>query len=59
MYFPGCASAVKISAYADDVVVVLNKQTDIDRLVENVSVFNNISSAKVNWAKSEGEMGPR
>ena len=53
VYFPGCASAVKLSAYADDVVIVLNKQADINTLVANVSVFNHISSAKVNWAKSE------
>ena len=27
--FPGCPAAVKLSAYADDIMVVLNTQADI------------------------------
>ncbi|KAI3376859.1 hypothetical protein L3Q82_000115 [Scortum barcoo] len=51
--FPGCPAAVKLSAYADDVLVVLNTQTDIKVLEENVELFNKLSSSKVNWNKSE------
>lgn len=54
--FPGCASAVKISAYADDVMVIFNKQRDIDILEGNADLFNKMSSAKVNWQKSEAVM---
>ena len=34
--FPGCTSAVKLSAYADDIVIILNKQCDINILKENL-----------------------
>ncbi len=51
--FPGCPAPVKLSAYADDVMVVLNTQTDIKILEGNVALFNKLSSAKVNWNKSE------
>ncbi|KAI3359178.1 hypothetical protein L3Q82_002606 [Scortum barcoo] len=49
----GFSPAVKLSAYADDVLVVLNTQTDIKVLEENVELFNRLSSSKVNWNKSE------
>lgn len=50
---PGCQQVFKLSAYADDVVVILKKQDDIDVLVETADVFGTVSSAKVNWGKSE------
>lgn len=43
----------QISAYADDVVVMINGQQDINQLVFIVNDFRKISSAKVNWEKSE------
>ena len=47
------STSCEVSAYADDVMVFINKQEDIDKLVENVDHFSKISSAKVNWGKSE------
>ena len=44
---PGCNAPLKLSAYADDVDI------DIDVLVRDVVQFGLISSAKVNWDKSE------
>ncbi len=49
--FPGSASAVKLSAFADDVMVIFNKLWDIDILEANVDLFNKMSSAKMNWKK--------
>lgn len=40
-----------LSAYADDVMVFIRKQSDIDLLIANTN--GQISSAKVNWGKSE------
>uniref|UniRef100_A0A671TWB6 Reverse transcriptase domain-containing protein n=1 Tax=Sparus aurata TaxID=8175 RepID=A0A671TWB6_SPAAU len=51
--FPGCPTAVKLSAYADDIMVVLNTQVDIKVIEGNVELFNKLSSSKVNWNKSE------
>ena len=51
MCFPGCPTAVKLSAYADDIMVVVNTQVDIKVLEGNVELFNKLS--KVNWNKSE------
>lgn len=50
---PGCETNFKLSAYADDVVVIVKKQEDIDTLVENINGFGVLSSAKINWGKSE------
>ncbi len=43
----------RISAYADDVVIMINGQQDINQLVFIVNDFRKFSSAKVNWEKSE------
>jgi len=43
----------QISAYADDVIVLVNGQQDINPLVSVVNEFGIISAAKVNWEKSE------
>ena len=51
--FPGCPVVVKLSAYADDIMVFLNTQADIKVLEGNAELFNRLSSSKVNWAKSE------
>ncbi len=43
----------QLSAYADDVMVLINSQKDIDNLVSVVKDFDLISSARVNWEKSD------
>ena len=53
--FPGCPTAVKLSACADDIMVVLNTQVDIKVLEGNVELFNKLSSSKVNWNKRFSE----
>lgn len=50
---PGCETVFKLSDYADDVIVIVKKQEDIDSLVENINIFGTLSSAKINWKKSE------
>lgn len=42
-----------LSAYADDVIVIVKNQADVNRLGNIVETFGKISDAKVNWAKSE------
>ena len=39
--FPGCDSAVKMSAYADDVMVIINKR-GIYILEGNIIIFNKL-----------------
>ncbi|KAI3359011.1 hypothetical protein L3Q82_015395 [Scortum barcoo] len=53
VYVPGCDVSFKLSAYADDVVALVNSQKDIDILTNTVDQFGCISSARVNWGKSE------
>ena len=50
--FLGCTSALKLSTYADDVVIILTKLSVIHILEENV-IFHKISPATINWKKSE------
>ena len=45
--------ALKLLVYADDVVIILNKQSDIHILKENVVIFNKIFPATINWKQSE------
>lgn len=47
----GCNVPLKLSSYADNLVVLVNSQQDV--LVKNVILFGSIFSAKVNWDKSE------
>lgn len=51
--FPFCTERFFLSAYADDVTVFVNGRDDINVLKNIVSDFNLLSSAKVNWGKSE------
>ncbi|XP_067438538.1 LOW QUALITY PROTEIN: uncharacterized protein [Thunnus thynnus] len=51
-----CVPGRLLSAYADDVIVLVQKQSDIDSLVDSVENFGLISSSKVNWEKSEALM---
>ncbi|KAI7801458.1 pol-like protein [Triplophysa rosa] len=53
--FKFCSDNVQhqISAYADDVMVFINSQNDVNNLISTVHDFGVISSAKVNWVKSD------
>ncbi len=53
MTLPGCNIPLKLSAYADDLVIMVDNQQDIDMLTNIVAQYGKISSAKVNWSKSE------
>lgn len=43
----------QISAYADDVMIMVNGQNDINTLVKIIQEFGNVSAAKINWSKSD------
>ena len=43
----------QLSAYADDIMVMIKGQADIDELASIVQDFAAISAARVNWAKSD------
>lgn len=49
---PDCNSSVKLSAYADDVALLIGSQGDVDTMTKVFNDFNSLSSAKVNWGKS-------
>ncbi|KAJ3593808.1 hypothetical protein NHX12_006142 [Muraenolepis orangiensis] len=53
LFLPGFNGNMVLSAYADDVVVFVRDQTDIDVLVDIVREFSSASAARVNWKKSE------
>ena len=42
-----------LSAYADDLIVIINNNEDIKKLEQIVIDFGTLSAAKVNWEKSE------
>ncbi|KAI2646964.1 Transposon Tf2-9 polyprotein [Labeo rohita] len=50
---PGSNIPLKLSAYADDLVVIVDNQKDIDMLTDILDQYGMISSARVNWSKSE------
>ncbi len=41
-----------MSAYAEDIMVSISGQNEIDKLVDIVNSYGTFSSAKVNWAKT-------
>ena len=45
---------VSLSAYADDVTVLVTAQEDVEVLESSLEVYEKASSAKVNWGKCEG-----
>lgn len=53
IYLPQFPVPFKLSAY--DLIVLTNLQEDIDVLTNIIIEFGFISSAKVNWGKSESE----
>lgn len=50
---PNSTNTVKLSAYADDVVVLIKGQNDVNMMLQLLEDFKSVSSAKVNWKKSE------
>ncbi len=50
---PNCKDNLILSAYADDVIVMISRQGDIRTLLKLLSAFRGVSSASVNWRKSE------
>ncbi len=50
---PHCDFNFCLSAYADDVIILVNKQEDIHVLSKLIEEFEKWSSAKVNWKKSD------
>ncbi len=49
---PG-AEAIKLSAYADDITVMVRNGYDIQGLKEALKIYEGASSAKLNWEKTE------
>lgn len=50
---PQCINAFHLSAYADDVIAFINDSDDVETLQQIVNNFMDISSATVNWGKSD------
>lgn len=50
---PGFNCNIHLSAYADDVIVIVNSQKDIEILKKLLDDFRALFSAKINWNKSE------
>lgn len=50
---PSCNKPFILSAYADDVITFVSCKDDIDMLTNVVNDFQSLSSAKVNWGKSD------
>ncbi len=53
LHIPKCLKVFKLSAYADDVVIFISCQNDVDLLLKLLKDFRVLSSTKVNWSKSE------
>ncbi|KAI3368387.1 hypothetical protein L3Q82_008090 [Scortum barcoo] len=53
LLLPGFSKNIVLSAYADDVIVFIQNQKDVDSLAKIVSNFTIASAARVNWKKSE------
>uniref|UniRef100_A0A3B5PPF5 Reverse transcriptase domain-containing protein n=1 Tax=Xiphophorus maculatus TaxID=8083 RepID=A0A3B5PPF5_XIPMA len=43
----------QLSAYADDIIVAITKESDVFTLIKIIECFGKISSSKVNWSKSK------
>lgn len=49
----GSCNAFKLTAYADDITVIVKDQRDIDVVIYSISLYERASSAKLNWSKTE------
>lgn len=47
-------TTISLSAYADDVTVIISGKDDVSVLCNALQVYGRASSAEVNWAKCEG-----
>jgi len=45
--------SVKLTAYADDITVIVKEQKDIDIINYSIGLYERASSAKLNWGKTE------
>jgi len=54
---PQSECKIKLSAYADDIVVMIKNQEEVNTLQVIIEEFGKLSSAKVNWFKSEAIVG--
>ena len=54
VFYPGFRGNMILSAYADDLIVFIKDQRDIDILAKILKDFSVESAARVNWKKSEG-----
>uniref|UniRef100_A0A3B5PV23 Reverse transcriptase domain-containing protein n=1 Tax=Xiphophorus maculatus TaxID=8083 RepID=A0A3B5PV23_XIPMA len=52
LVLPGFNNKLILSAYADDVVVFIKDQHDVNILIEIIEKFSVLSAAKVNWGKT-------
>lgn len=48
--FPS-ADPVKLTAYADDITIVIKDSDDVSRLISSLDRFQQASSARINWGK--------
>ncbi len=53
LHIPNCGHSFKLSAYADDVIVLISGTSDVNVLLKILEAFKFLSSVKVNWKKSE------
>ena len=47
------SNKIKVSTYADDIMVILRDQRDVLALEKCFQIYEQASSARVNWEKSE------
>ncbi|TWW74405.1 Transposon TX1 uncharacterized 149 kDa protein ORF 2 [Takifugu flavidus] len=53
LFLPSFYRKIVLSAYADDLIVMVRSQRDVDVLSNLTVLFNRLSAARVNWQKSE------
>ena len=50
---PNCNDTFYLSAYAHDIILMISDQKDVDTLFNVCKVFKTVSSARINWCKSD------
>ena len=53
LILPGFSGSIVLSAYADDLIVFIKNQREINKLENIINDFTILSAARVNWKKSE------
>lgn len=46
-------TTVNVTAYADDLTVIIRSEDDISHVFSGLDVFQSASSARVNWNKTD------